>query len=533
MRLLKIGSSPDCDIVLYSKKVSSLHAELIMLNNGDILLEDKGSLNGTFVNNQPIKQGASVPVRRGDLIRFGDSELQWASVPQPSNNSMYKKLYGIGSNMRYNDIQVTGNTVSRFHATLKIDKNGRAFIEDHSMNGTSINGQRIPAHQNVRVKRGDDVVVGGIPVDLKPYIKNDVGSIVLKALGGVAAVAAVVAFFIWVLPTINNNGGGGNPDIATLMKATPCVIGAYYIDVTIKDNPLNTIPGLFPDKWRFGYDSKNDQWVLDASSPRVYGGTAFFISEYGELGTNRHIAVPWEYITENQRLLIKLQMREIVNKEVGAYRKKRQEAISQKAVLRTVGYEVEDEEESVIGIFMEELDKCEYQISGKFDYLGILLPGNTFTTTADLMACQVIAESGDPKRDVALLRLNNPETPVRIAKNRGFYRLKNARLDETKLKISEPLQTIGYPNTLGIGMELGNGEQLSPTHHNATMSRKPDNDRFQMQTIAMGGQSGSPVLDAKRNLVGVLCSGYENNEITYCCNIKHLVELYNRYKWTE
>ena len=108
MRLLKIGSSPDCDIVLNSKRVSSFHAELIMLNNGDILLEDKGSTNGTFVNNQLIKQGVSVPVRRGDLIRFADTELQWASVPQPSDNSMFKKIYGIGSNIRYNDIQVTG-----------------------------------------------------------------------------------------------------------------------------------------------------------------------------------------------------------------------------------------------------------------------------------------------------------------------------------------------------------------------------------------------------------------------------------------
>ena len=168
MRLLKIGSSPDCDIVLNSKRVSALHAELIMLNNGDILLEDKGSTNGTFVNNQAIKQGASVSVRRGDFIRFGDMELQWSAVPQPTDNSMFKKIYGIGSNMRYNDIQVTGNTVSRFHATLKIDKQGRAFIEDHSLNGTSINGKRIASHQNVRVKRGDDVVMGGVPVDLKP-----------------------------------------------------------------------------------------------------------------------------------------------------------------------------------------------------------------------------------------------------------------------------------------------------------------------------------------------------------------------------
>lgn len=529
MRLLKIGSSPDCDIVLNSRRVSALHAELIMLNNGDILLEDKGSTNGTFVNNQLVKQGASVPVRRGDLIRFADTELQWSSVPQPSNNSMFKKIYGIGSNMRYNDIQVTGNTVSRFHATLKIDKQGRAFIEDHSLNGTSINGKRIAAHQNVRVKRGDDVVVGGVPVDLKPYIKGDIGGIVLKSLAGIAAVAAVLAI-LWIWPDPKPK----NPTIKELMNATSCVIGTYYIDVTIKDNPLNAVlPGLFPDKWRFGYDYSSQQWDLGSSNPCMYYGTAFFISEFGELGTNRHIAVPWEYLTDEQRLLIKLQMREKVNKLVGSHRKEQQESISQNTFMRAVGYEVEEKENDVWSVIMEELDKCEYVISGKFEYLGILLPGNTFTTSVDLMACQVIAESGDAQKDVALLRLNNHETPLRIAKDRKFYRIENARLDETKLQISESLQTIGYPTGLQIGMELGNGEELNPSHANATMSRKPDNNRFQMQTVAMGGQSGSPVMDADRNLVGVLCSGYRNNEITYCCNIKHLVELYNRYKWVE
>ncbi len=541
MRLLKIGSSPDCDIVLNSRRVSALHAELIMLNNGDILLEDKGSTNGTYVNNQPIKQGASVPVRRGDLIRFADTELQWSSVPQPSNNSMFKKIYGIGSNMRYNDIQVTGNTVSRFHATLKIDKQGRAYIEDHSLNGTSINGKRIAAHQNVRVKRGDDVVVGGVPVDLKPYIKPDIWSTVLKVGGSAAAIAAVVLLVLNVLP----NPWHKRPSIEALMTATPCVIGAYYIDVTIKDDPLKELlPGEWPNSWRFGYDAKSNEWVLGGSNPCIYNGTAFFISKYGEMGTNRHIAVPWDEVATSPTHVfnIKLQMKNAIHDLILDEFKKREnnkQAEFQAAkiyILANYGVEIKQEDEDAetkyVKRVMEMLDQCEFQISGSFSYLGILLRGNTFTTQADLMACQVIAESGDPDKDVALLRLNNPETPRRVLE-RGWYYIENARIDETKLRINEPLQTIGYPNGLATGMNMGNGQELNPSHANATMSRKPDNNRFQMQTIAMGGQSGSPVIDAKRNLVGVLCSGYRNNEITYCCNIKHLVELYNRYKWVE
>ena len=292
MRLLKIGSSSDCDIVLNSKRVSALHAELIMLNNGDILLEDKGSTNGTFVNNQPIKQGASVPVRRGDLIRFGDMELQWSMVPQPTDNSMFKKIYGIGSNMRYNDIQVTGNTVSRFHATLKIDKQGRAFIEDHSLNGTSINGKRIASHQNVRVKRGDDVVVGGVPVDLKPYIKRDMGGTVLKAIGGVAAVAALVAFLVWILD---------RPKLDEYASAVVYVHSYYHYTASIEGDPFVPLAQKYkipyPSEYSIGIDPLGGMgFISDTSDYSLFGNsaTAFFVSRDGKMITNRHVAAPWK-----------------------------------------------------------------------------------------------------------------------------------------------------------------------------------------------------------------------------------------------
>lgn len=65
MRLLKIGRDMSCDIVLHSDKVSSLHAEITLLNSGDILLEDKNSHNGTYVMNQPIAPGKPVNIKRG------------------------------------------------------------------------------------------------------------------------------------------------------------------------------------------------------------------------------------------------------------------------------------------------------------------------------------------------------------------------------------------------------------------------------------------------------------------------------------
>lgn len=533
MRLLKIGSSQDCDIVLNSRKVSALHAEITLLNNGDILLEDKGSTNGTYVNNDPnrLHPGVLRPIKKGDLVRFADMELPWSAVPQ-LDYSMFKKVYGIGSNMQFNEIKVPGSSVSRFHATLLIDNRGRAYIEDHSMNGTTINGKKIPSHHRNRIKRGDDVVVGGVPVNLKQFIKPNVGSTFLKVVGGFATVAAVVALVVMLW-----HPESSNPSVEALMQATPCVIGAYYIDVTIKDDPLKELlPGIWPDTWRFGYDDTNGQWVLNGTDPCVYYGTAFFISQYGELGTNRHIAVPWESVkaSSSEKFNIRMQMRDQVNEIIVGYRKEQSKVEAQKVyLLVNYGIDIEEsDDDKFYNTVMELFDKCDYEISGHFQYLGVLMPGHNFMTLSDLMSCQVIAESGSPEKDVALLRLNTPRTPEHIIK-KGYYKIKNARLDETKLALSEQLQTIGYPAGLSIGLNMGNGRELNPTIYNTNMSRKPDNNRFQVQTVTMGGQSGSPVFDAKRNLVGVLFGMYSNTQITYCCNIKHLVELYEKHKWTE
>ena len=39
MKLLKIGSSPSCNVVIGSPYVSGVHAELTLLDNGEIFIE--------------------------------------------------------------------------------------------------------------------------------------------------------------------------------------------------------------------------------------------------------------------------------------------------------------------------------------------------------------------------------------------------------------------------------------------------------------------------------------------------------------
>jgi len=63
----RIGRSPDCDIFLDDVTVSRNHAVLLE-QDGKYVVEDQGSLNGTFVNRRRID---SAPLREGDELQVG------------------------------------------------------------------------------------------------------------------------------------------------------------------------------------------------------------------------------------------------------------------------------------------------------------------------------------------------------------------------------------------------------------------------------------------------------------------------------
>ena len=63
----RIGRSPDCEIFLDDVTVSRNHAVLIQ-RDGKFVVEDQGSLNGTFVNRRRIE---SAPARRGRRVQVG------------------------------------------------------------------------------------------------------------------------------------------------------------------------------------------------------------------------------------------------------------------------------------------------------------------------------------------------------------------------------------------------------------------------------------------------------------------------------
>jgi pSer/pThr/pTyr-binding forkhead associated (FHA) protein len=68
----RLGSSEGLEIPIQDPTVSSRHAILLVDSaTGAILVEDAGSTNGTFVNDEPIGRGGRRELRDGDRLRVG------------------------------------------------------------------------------------------------------------------------------------------------------------------------------------------------------------------------------------------------------------------------------------------------------------------------------------------------------------------------------------------------------------------------------------------------------------------------------
>jgi pSer/pThr/pTyr-binding forkhead associated (FHA) protein len=70
---LTIGRAAGCQVPLDDSYASQLHAR-IFRRNGDLLVEDLGSTNGTFLNRKKVD--SPVPIRKGDRLQVGKTVLE-------------------------------------------------------------------------------------------------------------------------------------------------------------------------------------------------------------------------------------------------------------------------------------------------------------------------------------------------------------------------------------------------------------------------------------------------------------------------
>lgn len=94
-RVLTIGRREGCDIRLnYDSQVSRLHAHL-GYNGLSFWLEDMGSRNGTFVEDEPLEANFKKPITTGVLFRVGRTWLRLD--PLPNDITAAAEPFPIGS----------------------------------------------------------------------------------------------------------------------------------------------------------------------------------------------------------------------------------------------------------------------------------------------------------------------------------------------------------------------------------------------------------------------------------------------------
>ncbi len=551
MRLLVIGSGESSHIKINSQYVSGYHAELLLLDNGEILLTDKGSRNGTFFNGKRVQPNKDIPIKRGDLIRFADRTLDWSSVPalQMPDISKIKEMRGIGTNYR-NKHQLQGEKVSRFHATLKKMNDKTWYIQDHSKNGTMINGRAIPSNMDIKLKKGDSILCAGVPVP-NPYGEGDAInykwifvtlSIILLLCGGFYGVK-------WLIDRSNNTNtqGGDGKDLAVVTtdtnktdeddkskpKPKPAPKPAPKTDTKDINNKNRTdeakviVPKFdgrnLTDEELFAKYKNSVVLILGGYYYKVKAGsysgvlqkleesglfyTEWYVGGDGDVHPRKNNAQATNYtgtgffVSRDGKIVTNLHVASPWTYDSSV---KDRIVLQCKSQLKKIGESLPD------------IELIDIAVEGRIAYLGII-PNGAYIDGENMKKCRVLALPEDINKDVAVLQLVTKQLPDKC----NNVDVNQAVVNDAEIKGGSRMFTLGFPHGLNL-----QGSEIKAFMHSGRITQECTKYSFGFDAASYGGASGSPIFNDKGQLIGVLNAGVNKSQgFNYGIKAVHVKDL--------
>ncbi len=240
-------------------------------------------------------------------------------------------------------------------------------------------------------------------------------------------------------------------------------------------------------------------------------GTGFFISDKGEIATNRHVIYPdkgeelvgeWlnNYFSDikykinvaiNENLTEQSKIVELYNEyyEILDY-ERRNSLIAEHSIKKNEALEFE----KILAELNFNSENTTTELKRVF--LGIAYDDTHVTSINDFNECVAIKKASEDLIDLAIIQLKNKNTPTNVV---NIFSLDNL-LNFDSLKLNDNVYMIGFNHGISLA-STSNGIKSQFTQ--GTITQDPDINRILYSIPTLPGSSGSPILDKWGNLVAI------------------------------
>lgn len=340
----------------------------------------------------------------------------------------------------------------------------------------------------------------------------------------------ILLLFILVFGCCKNTPPEPTELYSKYRKSVVLIHNSYYFKTTL-DNGFEFFYSVV-DNEPIIY--KNEQEAIQNAG--IVYGTGFFISDEGEIATNRHVIYPpkedeligtkiGEYLNNLKLMIIdsinvtdlkKGQIADLINVYYDSLN------LDQLTELRKAYLDEQNKTLKLQNILESiNFNPQNTTIELKRIFLGVALDDTHITSIDDFIECVPIKKSDIELIDLAIIQSKDKTTPVSES---NLFSLDNKHIVD-KPNLNDMVFMIGY----NYGFELAKTSQgIKSQFTQGTITQDPDQNKILYSIPTLPGSSGSPVIDKWGNLVAInFAKTREYQSFSFGIPAKSLTSLYN------